>query len=214
MDNVFPSQIILPEEADNKRHELRLIVQKVQAAYLSLRDDVDFTLPDFEQLTADYGREYYRPFVEAIAHDITIDDATRERLRQKWTRIQAATVGKINQINNLISSTPQLQWKFNDTIKLPTPTASIDKVADMMATKKLDPKAAAHWALLQKVVEAYKDLRQFEESNKVGKKPLQWLFKLTMTAFAEQWASGCFERPEAPDEATAERWRIINQSIF
>lgn len=215
MDNVsFPSQILLPQEADDKRHELRATVQKVQAAYFSLRDDPDFVMPEWGQLTPQYSRNYYAPFLASIDHNLTIDEVQRKRLRNKWERIQAQTTTKINQICNGIESTPQLQWRWDDNVKLPVPTASIDKVADMMATKELDPKAAAHWALLQKVVEAYKDLRQFEESNKVGKKPLQWLFKLSMTAFAEQWASGCFERPEAPDEATAERWRIINQSIF
>lgn len=210
----FPKTIILPDEASAKRHELRTIVQKVQTAFLALRDDPDFVMPEWGQLTPQYSRNYYRPFLSSIDRDLTIDEVQRKRLRNKWERIQAQTTTRINHVLNGIEATPQLKWQWDDNVKLPVPTASIDTVADQMTTHNVPSRAAYHWALLQKVVEAYKEMRYFEEKNHIGKKHLQWLFRHTPTTFAEQWASGFFEQAEAPDQATADRWRIMNQTIF
>ena len=124
----FPKTIILPDEAEDKRRELRSTVQRVQAAYLSLKEDNDFVLPDdWRKLSAEYSKNYYAPFLSSIDRDITIDDLTRKKLRNKWDRIQAKTTSKINVIVNGISSTPQLRWEWDDKVMLPVPAAPIEQ---------------------------------------------------------------------------------------
>lgn len=215
MDNTnFPTKIILQEEADILRHDFRKTVQKVQAAFLELRSDTDFLMPDWQCLSTQYVVDYFKPFLDSLKSDITLDDAQRQKLIIKWQRKKASAVSKAATITNGIGKTPQLKWQLDEKVKLPVPTASIDNVADKMAMHDVPTQAACHWGKLQKVVEAYKDLRLFEDSNKIARKPLQWLFRQTQDTFASQWVSKGFEQSEAPDSATATRWEIINKSIF
>jgi hypothetical protein len=214
-DKEFPDKIIVSKEAETARFKLRRLIGNVQSSFLSLRDDSDFTLPpSLEQLTPDYSRRYYAPFQDAIDHDITLDEEQRRKLKNRWARIQAATTTKVNVVHDGIAETPYLRWVYDEQLRLPTPTASVESVAEMLATFPVPQGAKEHWEALKKVVQSYKDLRKFEEENNIAKKPLQWLFRLSQQSFIEEWSSGGFSKPEAPDVTTAERWKLINKGIF
>lgn len=214
-DKEFPEKIIVSKELEAARFRLRRLIQNVQAAYLSLRDDPDFMLPStLEELTPDYSREYYRPFQAALDKDITLEPEQRQKLKNRWGRIQAATTSKINIVHDGIAETPYLRWVHDEQLRLPTPTASVEEVAEMLATFDVPQGAKEHWQKLQKVVQAYGDLRKYEESHDIAKKPLQWLFRLSVQTFIEEWASSGFSKPEAPDATTAERWKLLAKGIF
>lgn len=214
-DKEFPDKIIVSKELEAARFRLRRLIQNVQAAYLSLRDDPDFMLPStLEELTPDYSREYYRPFQTALDKDITLEPEQRQKLKNRWGRIQAATTSKVNIVHDGMAETPYLKWVYDEQLRLPTPTASVESVAELLSTFDVPQGAKEHWEALKKVVQSYKDLRKFEEENNIAKKPLQWLFRLSQQSFIEEWSSGGFSKPEAPDVTTAERWKLINKGIF
>lgn len=214
MDNKLPTKVILPQEAENKRHELRAVVQRVQTAFLSLKNDSDFTMPDWQSLSAEYVINYFSPLLDSIKRSVTIDNSQKQKLLEQWERKKKTTLQKTSIILNLISSSSQLEWKFDSKVFMPVPSRNIDEVANEMATVEIDNKAQKHWHLLLIVVDAYKTLRSYEQENHIGKKPLEWLFRLTNERFAEEWAARHFDVPEAPDQVTAERWRILQKNIF
>lgn len=217
MDNIkdFPKKIVVPVEADHWRHELRLTIQKVQSAYLQLKEDDDFVLPSrFEDLTSNYSRTFYQRYIQHIKEDFTLEDEQRKKLLDRWTYYQRQTTGRVNTIVNGISSTAALQWQFDTKIKMPVPGASVDVVANMLAERSLDPKAAIHYELIQRAAEAYLNLREWEASHDVARKPFSWLIRCPMQILAEEWAAGCFTLATAPDAITAEKWKIVQQNIF
>lgn len=214
-DKEFPSKIVVSKELETARFKLRRLIQNVQSSYLSLRDDPDFQLPpSLEELTPDFSRRFYAPFQAALDKDITLEPEQRQKLKNRWGRIQAATTAKVNVVHDGIAETPYLNWTFDERLQLPVPTATVEEVAVMLSTFNVPDGAKEHWEALQKVVEAYGDLRRFEESHDIAKKPLQWLFRLSQQTFIEEWASGGFSKPEAPDATTAERWKLLAKGIF
>ncbi len=214
-DKEFPRKIVVSKEAETARFKLRRLIQNVQSSYLSLRNDPDFTLPpSLEELTANYSRQYFRPFQQAIDKDITLEPEQRQKLKNRWGRIQAATTSKVNIVHDGMAETPYLNWVYDEQLRLPTPTVPVEEMAKCLSTFDVPQGAKEHWEALQKVVEAYKDLRKFEEENDIAKKPLQWLFRLSQQTFIEEWAGGGFSKPEAPDATTAERWKLLAKGIF
>lgn len=217
MDNIkdFPKSVVVPVEADNLRHELRLTIQRVQGAYLQLKEDGNFVLPErFEDLTADYSRTFYQPFIQRIKEDFTLEDGRRKELLNRWTQYQRKTTERINTIVSGIMATAALKWQYDEKIMMPIPTASVDAVASELAKRTIDPKAAIHYELIQRAAKAYHDLREWEEMHNVARKPFPWLIRCPMLRLAEEWAAGSFTMAEAPDAATAARWKIVQQNIF
>lgn len=196
-EKTFPKRIVLEDECDQIRHDLRVTVQRVQSAYLALKNDPDFTLPSsFDALTADYSREYYRPFMEAISKDFTLDEDQRRKLKNRWGRIQADTTHKVNIVCDGIKSTNLLNWKFDEAMQMPVPTASIDEVAEKMATHDVPSLACEHWQLVQVISSAIRDLREWERSNNIRKQPLQNLVSWDERQFARQWVRGLAINPD------------------
>lgn len=201
-DDRFPKRIILEDEADNIRHDLRVKVQRIQSAYMELRDNPDFSLPStLEQLNADYCHAFYKPFLDSITKDFTLDDEQRRKLKNRWGRIQAKATSKANVVCDGIKATKLLEWHFDDAIRLPIPTARIDDVAEQMASHDVPSMAREHWLLVKVISSAITELREWERKHGILKQPLRNLTQWNEREFVTQWVRGMTINPDE-DERT------------
>ena len=200
----FPKTIIMPEEADTNRHSLRVMVQKVQAAFLALKEDTEFTLPPkFEELTPEYVRQFYKPKLERIESDILLDgdDEKRHKLEIRWRRKWANTSAKVNVIRSGIESTPILKWRYDEALQMPTPTANIDGVSDKLASRNVPPLAHDHWMLVHAIATGVRGLRAWERAHGIVKQPLSLLTSWDEQEMARRWVRGMTIDPNE-DERT------------
>ena len=216
----FPEMVVLPHEFESKASELRQRIRAAQDAFMALRDDSDFSMPQsLAQLTPDYVRDYFRPLIAAIDNDHTFEDtpednAKRHRLKTKWQRKQAQATARVNNIIGTMEATPQLKWRYDQMTRCITPSAKIDDVAAAMVVRPFPPIGADHWTVVQLVKSTIEGLRRWEKENGIAKKPVQTLFTMSKEAFAQEWAAGGFYPPQTDDATLLERWDIMQQHIF
>lgn len=202
----FPKTIVMPEEADANRHNIRVLIQRVQSAYLDLKNNPEFSMPaSLEKLTVEYVHEFFRPTMERIENDPLLEPEQRAKLRMRRGRIQAAVTTKVNIICTGMKSTPQLKWVFDEAIQMPVPTAPIDEVADKMARCEVPHLASDHWLLVQVIASAIKELRAWEKKNRIVKQPLNTLTAWDEQEFARRWAQGMTTNPEEEERTRAIR---------
>ena len=198
----FPKTIVLQEESDTARHNLRVMVQRVQAAYLALKEDPEFELPPkFEDLTPEYTRQFYRPNLERIETDFMLDEEQRHKLKIRWRRKQAAATTKANIICDGIKATPALKWTYDEALRMPTPCANIDEVANELSTMAVPPMAHDHWLMVHAIATAVRELRKWEKEHGIVKYPLSLLTSWDEHEMARRWVRG-MTIPQDEDERT------------
>ena len=186
---------------------------------MALRDSTDFKMPKkLAELTPEYVNDIYQPYIDQIKNDVTFeetqeDKAKRNRLLNAWYRKRAQAIRNATTFYNAMRNS-DLPLEYDKTMQCIVPSVRLCDLAAQMAEKEIPEEASEHWQKIQSIAESIRELREWEHQRNIAKKPLQSLCAMTIERFCQEWAGDGFTAPQAPDENTMVRWRILQKSIF
>lgn len=192
----MPEKVVVEREKDTALAKVKQDIFALKAAWLQLKFVKDFSFPnDLKKLSAADLDTQLEKRLNAVENDFSMTENEKADRREKWKRLYRSAVANVNVIAHILESNPELSLTIEEdgTIK---ELSDIGMLAAKRAIRDVPPLAKEHAKHISKVLDAVRELREFESKNNVRKIRLESLLLTTIDQIAEGWASGSILKNE------------------
>lgn len=185
----MPKTIIVDEERRAEDEALRRGLRNAQEAYSCLRQLEDLgEVPEPIKCTPEWAEQICKVKKEAVNK---ADFLTKEQKLSQighWGKFTKKVLGLINTIQTFISTIPQEQYVFDESLNT-FYLKDIDSIVTSRCTRTVPDDAIQHWELIRQIDEAVQNLRKWEREKDLKKIPLKELMSMSAKNIAISWAT-------------------------
>lgn len=180
--------------------EKQAAIDSIRSSEAALRECMDklHGIPELE-LPANLGniaevgwvREQLNGCIALVKSDKSLTADERESRLAPWRAIKAKAERAVNKIAFIINDLQPLEWfPDEDGKNYHLDPNQVEQVAEQKATKPVPTLAEEHWRLIIAMRSAVKQLRDFEQENKVKDIPLSFFARMDEQRIFSEWVSG------------------------
>lgn len=201
----LPRQVVYKDKEAVELERLQRKVDAAKTAYRELKTMADFAgvLPNVEDINEGFTSEIVHRAVEAIYESRTMTAKDKDIAVNQWKSLESKANSYVQQIK---AASDLLTFRTKgDSIE---PEEDLEVMARKLCTRATPPRAYEHYELVQNMIEALSNLRNWERDNEI---PSLWLCELERleadpTRFATEWTKGAFAPVSAREQEIKERY--------
>ncbi len=146
-----------------------------------------------EELTPAWVQGIIAEGINATKADKSLTASGRNARLNEWRTIEFRAKRLTETVQNFLASFPEVVWCLDPVQGTASVSEeNIDKVIAQRSTLTVPDIANTHWAKLQSIIAAVKDLREWERQNDILPYRVGNAVNCSPSIFAEQWATGAF----------------------
>ena len=150
-------------------------------------------LSDLTAMTPEWVQGIIDEGIEATKADKSLTASGRNARLNEWRTIEFRAKRLTETVQNFLASFPEVVWRLDPVQGTASVSEeNIDKVIAQRSTLTVPDIANTHWAKLQSIIAAVKDLREWERQNDILPYLVGNAVNCSPSIFAEQWATGAF----------------------
>lgn len=213
MKNTIPTRVTPYGKRLDAASSLRKDITLLKVAVFNLRNIQDLPAQEVAGLdgfTPEWVSVNIAPRIDAVKADITLTEGQRAERLKEWHNIFMQARKEVDTIQSVVNKWHNLSWDYDPKSgKVSLNEDDFDRVVADVASLDVPDAAATHWAKLQTIVAAIRELRKWEDEQDISHYRIADAVDCSPSIFAEQWAMGAFRIDHRYD-----KYRPINKKLI
>lgn len=211
--NTIPTRVTPYGKRLDAASSLRKDITMLKVAVFNLRTIPELPAQEVASLdgfTHEWVANNITPHIDAVKADVGLTEGQRATRLKEWHNIFLKARKEVDTIMEVTTHWHTFTWNYDPKSGNVSYTDNdFDRVINDAASLDVPDAAATHWAKLQTIIQAVKELRQWEAEQDILPYRIADAVDASPVVFAEQWATSAFRIDHRYD-----KYRPVNNKLI
>ena len=194
--NTIPTRVTPYGKKLDAASDLRRDITRLGVAIFNLRIIPELPTKEVTSLdgfTHEWVADNITPHIDAVKADAGLTEGQRETRLKEWHNIFMRSRKEVDTIMEVATHWHTFTWNYDPKSgKVSYNDDDFERVVNDTASLDVPDTATTHWAKLQTIVAAIRELRAWEDEQDISHFRIADAVDASPYTFAEQWATGAF----------------------